>query len=102
MKSTWPLRTSLYSGSMGSLDLDYHLGYTVHLLDGGEDGGSPQPRTRRRGIRWPSPAVCCTYSLVAVGHEFFYSGGGQAHAVLIVLDFFRYTDNHGRIRLVLG
>ena len=87
------LADKLVFGGNRFLHLDDHVGGSVDVLDGGEDGGACG-YIFRVGEAAALAGRVLNEQFMAVGHEFLHSRGGRAHAVLIVLDLFWDSDFH--------
>ena len=78
------------------LHLDNHVGYGIDIFNGRQDS-----RTYGDVIIVREPAVCAGRSLhihrMTFLHQLGYSGRGHSYTVLVVLDFFGYSDNHNVI-----
>ena len=73
--------------------LDDHFGYRVGILDSRQDSGAGC----RVFVVAESAALtgCMLYIHgVAMGYEFFYTRGSHCHTILVVFDFFWYSDDH--------
>ena len=80
------------------LDLDNHFGDGIDFFDG--------RKNLRTGfhILFIGKAAVDTCGMLHVYrmtslNQFAYSGRSHGHAIFIVLDFFRNSDNHNRISL---
>ena len=99
-KQYLPLLDQFVLGFDGLLHLDDHLCDGIRLLDSGQ-----HLSTYGDVFLVAETAVnaCCGLYIHCMTslHQFGYAGRGHAYAVLIVLNFFRYSNNHSMIYLVV-